>query len=76
MRRSVAESELIIADDAAGRQPSSNPLAAQTLANAPDAYASAARVAPVPELFHAGLRPAFTASGVDFLVLDGIAWLA
>jgi hypothetical protein len=55
---------------------SSNPLAAQTLANAPDAYASAARVAPVPELFHSGARPTFTASGVDPAVLDGIAWPA
>jgi hypothetical protein len=55
---------------------SSNPLAAQTLADAPDAYASAAGVAPVPELFHAGPRPAFTASGVDPAVLDQIAWPA
>jgi hypothetical protein len=62
---------------AAGPPPAqSNPLAAQTLANAPDAYASAARVAPVPELFHAGPRPAFTASGVDPSVLDQIAWPA
>jgi hypothetical protein len=55
---------------------SSNPLAAQTLANAPSEYEAAARMAPVPELFHAGPRPAFTASGVDPSVLDQIAWPA
>jgi hypothetical protein len=33
-------------------------------------------VAPVPELFHAGPRPAFTASGVPPETLDGIAWPA
>jgi hypothetical protein len=54
----------------------SNPLAAQTQAQAPDAYASAAREAPVPELFHAGPRTAFTASGIPPETLDGIAWSA